>query len=144
MSEYSKSSLGAMHAPISVAKDTPAFKDVRATHNVGMEPGYAGYKLHQVDDTNAVLVNATLADGTQVSLWPDGTIQLTGAHTPERSTNFRIQADDPIITGRFQYLGTIYDPDYTDPDYNDIDYESDPITDDMVLTRIENGYNGPR
>lgn len=96
-----------MHKPITVASDTPAFGDVSVTHNVPFVPGTARYDREALGSYNAVLIDATLADGTQVSLWPDGTIQVTGKLSPDRSTNFRIDADNDVIKDRFTYLETV-------------------------------------
>jgi hypothetical protein len=111
----------ALHAPIAIA-DTESFGDVRVLHNVPLLGNGYSYDRANMDETNAVLIDATLADGTRVSLWPDGTIQLTPSGNGAVSYNHRIGGTLASI----EYLETVHGA------ADDDEYDGDVIADKML------------
>jgi hypothetical protein len=88
-----------MHDPISVDPAVhPAFGAVKILHNVPMRSA-GEYSSQSAGPSNAVLAELTLADGTQVTVWPDGYMQVTGKDS-DTSQLHRITADaaGPAVT----------------------------------------------
>lgn len=88
--DFNADAINMMHAVITVP-DAPQFRTVEVTHHVRLTPTGA-YTRGQADQYNAVLLTATLADGTQLAIWPDGTVSVTNDGARE-SHNYRFNGD---------------------------------------------------
>lgn len=76
----------------------PPFGEVRILHNVPMRSA-GEYDSQAAGPSNAVLAELTLADGTQLTVWPDGYMQVTGKGS-DTSQLHRITVDaaGPAVT----------------------------------------------
>jgi hypothetical protein len=88
-----------MHDLITVDPDVhPPFGEVNIVHNVPLSvEGH--YHRESAGPSNAVLAELTLTDGTQVTVWPDGYMQVTGKDS-DTSQLHRITTDTagPAVT----------------------------------------------